>query len=45
MFAATPKHPVLTRALTAALFATALPLAWSGAAHASSHREAPFIST
>ena len=45
MSAATLKHPVLIRALTAALFATALPLALSGAAHASSHREAPFIST
>ena len=45
MFAATLRHPVLTRAVTAALFAVALPLAWSGASHASSHREAPFIST
>jgi hypothetical protein len=45
MFAATLRNPVLTRALAAALFATALPLAWSSAAHASSHREAPFIAT
>jgi len=45
MFAATLRHPVLTRALTTALFAAALPLVWSGASHASSHREAPFIAT
>src|ERR1700739_2868025 len=43
MFDATLRHPILIRALTAALFATALPLAWPGAAHASSHREAPCV--
>ena len=45
MLVATLKHPTLARALASTLFAAALAGSWIGPANASSHREAPFISS
>jgi hypothetical protein len=44
MSAATLQYPV-PKAIAAALLAAALTTPWAGPAHASSHREAPFIAT
>ena len=44
MFAQTIQRPA-PKAIAAALLAAALVAPWSGPAHASSHREAPFIAT